>query len=210
MVIVSSAEVAGRDHPRPSRAARSRLRAVKPSSLAANAELLDQRAVARLVLALDVVEERAALGDHLQEATPGMVVLGVGLEVLGQVVDAFGQDCDLDLGRPGVAGLMPMFLDERGLALRRDRHRASFLVGVRRRPARGPSASESGRAGMSSSAVARNASRREIPARDEASIHESRRKTSGMWRQTNLGHSADYLTPNEDLEVDSESKVFGG
>jgi hypothetical protein len=46
---------------------------------------------------------------------------------------------------------------------------------------------------MSSSAVARNASRREIPARDEASIHESRRKTSGMWRRTNLGHSADYL-----------------
>src|SRR5215218_3067510 len=80
---------------------------------------------------------------------------------------------------------------------------------ARRRPARGPSASESGRAGMSSSAVARNASRREIPARDEASIHESRRKTSGMWRQTNLGHSADYLTSNEDLEVDSESKVFG-
>src|SRR3954470_12309651 len=38
---------------------------------------------------------------------------------------------------------------------------------ARRRPARGPSASESGRAGMSSSAVARNASRREIPARDE-------------------------------------------
>src|SRR5215204_1500571 len=181
MVIVSSAEVAGRDHPRPSQTARSRAPGGKANrALAADAELLDQRAVARLVLALDVVEERAALGDHLQEATPGMVVLGVGLEVLGQVVDAFGQDCDLDLGRPGVAGLMPMFLDERGLALRRDRHRASFLVGVRRRPARGPSASESGRAGMSSSAVARNASPG-IPARDEASIHESRRKTSGMW-----------------------------
>ena len=93
------------------RAARSRApggRAIE--RLAADAELLDQRAVARLVLALDVVEERAALGDHLQEATPGMVVLGVGLEVLGQVVDAFGQDCDLDLGRPGVAGLCPCSL----------------------------------------------------------------------------------------------------
>src|SRR5215213_8714340 len=142
MVIVSSAEVAGRDHPRPSQTARSRAPGGKANrALAADAELLDQRAVARLVLALDVVEERAALGDHLQEATPGMVVLGVGLEVLGQVVDAFGQDCDLDLGRPGVAGLMPMFLDERGLALRRDRHRASFLVGAKEagpgcRPAR--------------------------------------------------------------------------
>src|SRR5215212_5292847 len=42
-----------------------------------------------------------------------------------------------------------------------------FRLACRGRPTRGPSASESGRAGMSSSAVARNASRREIPARDE-------------------------------------------
>src|SRR5215207_9158217 len=141
----SSAAITGR--PKPGSGRQS------DRALAADAELLDQRAVARLVLALDVVEERAALRDHLQEATPGMVVLGVGLEVLGQVVDAFGQDCDLDLGRPGVAGLMPMFLDERGLALRRDRHRASFPVGVSKEAGPRAVASGSGRAGMSSSAV---------------------------------------------------------
>ena len=32
-----------------------------------------------------------------------MVVLRVGLEMLGQVVDALGEDRDLDFGRTGVA-----------------------------------------------------------------------------------------------------------
>src|SRR3954470_15210852 len=49
------------------------------NALAADAEPLDQRTVARLVLFLQVIEERTALGDHLQEATTGMVVLRVGL-----------------------------------------------------------------------------------------------------------------------------------
>ena len=44
-----------------------------------------------------------------------MVVLGVGLEVLGQVVDALGQDRDLHLGGAGIAGFLRIFLDERVL-----------------------------------------------------------------------------------------------
>src|SRR5262245_24618421 len=54
-------------------------------TLAADAEALDQRLVARLVLALDIVEQAAALADHLQQATAGVVVRLVGLKVLGQV-----------------------------------------------------------------------------------------------------------------------------
>src|SRR5688500_9957452 len=68
-------------------------------SLAANAEALDQLAVARLVLALDIVEQAAALADHLQKAAAGVVVRLVGLEVLRQVGDALGQDRDLDVRR---------------------------------------------------------------------------------------------------------------
>jgi len=41
----------------------------------------------------------------------------VGLEVLGEVDDALGEDRDLDLGRTGVAGLGGIFSDERLLAL---------------------------------------------------------------------------------------------
>src|SRR5918995_1976996 len=138
MVIVSSAWFDGRtvpavrDRPGPGPGRETLV------SSAADAELLDQRAVARLVLLLHVVEKRAALGNHLQEATPGMVVLGVGLEVVGEVVDALGQDGDLDLRRAGIAGFVRMFLDERGLALGRDRHRASFLVDLEEAGAASP------------------------------------------------------------------------
>src|SRR6185312_10648076 len=53
-----------------------------------------------------------------------MIVLGVALEMLGKVVDALGQNRDLDFGRAGVALATCMFLDERLLALRGNRHRA--------------------------------------------------------------------------------------
>ena len=75
-------------------------------SLAADAEALDERAVAGLVALLEVVEQRAALRHQLQQAAAGMVVLHVGLEVLGEVGDALREDRDLDLGRAGVAGLV--------------------------------------------------------------------------------------------------------
>src|SRR3954451_18919513 len=98
------------------------------SGLAADAEFLDQRPVAALVLALEIVEERAALRHELQETATRVVILHVRLEMPGQVVDALGQDGDLPLGRAGVAGLLREFLQERGLALGRNRHRGSFLM----------------------------------------------------------------------------------
>ena len=69
----------------------------------AQAERVDQLAVAVEVLALQVIEQRAALADHLQQATPAVVVLVVVLQVLGQVRDALGQERDLNLRRTGVA-----------------------------------------------------------------------------------------------------------
>ena len=54
----------------------------------------------------------------------GLVVL-VGLEVLGQVVDAFREDRNLDLRGSGVAALGGVFLNQRLLAFRSDRHRVS-------------------------------------------------------------------------------------
>ena len=83
---------------------------------AANAEPLDQRLVARLVGTREIIEELAALGHELEQSTPGMVVLDVGLEVLGEVGDALGQDSDLDLRRTGIAGLGRIILDDFRLA----------------------------------------------------------------------------------------------
>src|ERR1700754_3861741 len=72
---------------------------------AAQAQARDQRFIALDVLALDVIEQAAAFGDHLDHAAARVIVLGMGLEVAGQVVDAFGKDRDLDFRRTGVSSL---------------------------------------------------------------------------------------------------------
>src|SRR5690606_34162520 len=71
--------------------------------LAAQAELLDQGRIAGLVLALEIVKQTAALRNHGEQATSGVVILLVVLEVLGQVLDAFGKQCNLHLRRTGIA-----------------------------------------------------------------------------------------------------------
>ena len=60
------------------------------SELLAEAELRDQVRVTLRVLATEIIEERAALVDHHEQAAARMVVLRVALEVLGQVDDALG------------------------------------------------------------------------------------------------------------------------
>ena len=72
------------------------------SSLLANAELPDELRVPVGVLALQVVEQPAPLADQLQQAAPRMVILDVGLEVFGQVADAFAEKGDLDFRGAGV------------------------------------------------------------------------------------------------------------
>src|SRR5262245_58698752 len=101
--------------------------------LAADAEALDQRLVASLVDTLDVIEKAAAGLNHLEQAAAGMVILAVALEVLGEVGDALGEDCNLHFRRTGIPGLGGIFGDERGLALSSNRHRAILSNrGVRR------------------------------------------------------------------------------
>src|SRR5690606_40048747 len=63
----------------------------------------DEGPVPRRVLATQVVEETRALADHQQQAAPAVVVVLVGSKVLGEVVDALGEQGDLDLRGCGVA-----------------------------------------------------------------------------------------------------------
>src|SRR3954452_21949000 len=63
------------------------LRSESGTSLLAEPERVDQVPVAVEVLPLQVVEKSAALTDDLQQAPTRVVILLVGLEVLGQVVD---------------------------------------------------------------------------------------------------------------------------
>ena len=57
-----------------------------------------------------------------------MVVLGVALEVGGQVVDAFGEDRDLDFRRTSVALALRMLLNQRFLALRGNLNRFTTII----------------------------------------------------------------------------------
>src|SRR5436309_1285367 len=56
-------------------------------------ELVDQRQIARVVLALEVIKQAAALRDESKQTTAGKVILLVVLEVLRQVLDALGKGC---------------------------------------------------------------------------------------------------------------------
>jgi hypothetical protein len=48
-----------------------------------------------------------------------VVVLLVLVEVLGEVLDACGEQCDLDLGAAGVVGAAPVLFDDVGACLLR-------------------------------------------------------------------------------------------
>ena len=84
-------------------------------ALPPDAKPLDEGLVAGLFLALEVVEQLAALGDHHQQATARMVVFLVRLEVLGERGDAAGEDGHLNFWRTGVAFLGGIFLHQTGL-----------------------------------------------------------------------------------------------
>src|SRR5579871_3142760 len=101
---------------------RSFSRAAVPIRLGANsaaqAQARNQRFVALDVLRLHIVEQAATLRHHLDHAAAGMIVLGVGLEVLGEVGDALRQDRDLHLRRTGVIVAGRVLGDQLFLAFR--------------------------------------------------------------------------------------------
>lgn len=82
--------------------------------LLADAEFLlcDDRAVTVDVFADQVVEEAAALTYECLERAGCGVVLVVGLEVLGEVLDAHREESDLALGAAGVAGAASVSLED--------------------------------------------------------------------------------------------------
>ena len=65
-------------------------------------QLGDDGAVPLDVHLLEVAEEVAPMSYHLQKSPAAVVILHVGSQMLGQGVDAVGQDSDLDFRRAGV------------------------------------------------------------------------------------------------------------
>ena len=83
------------------RAAR-RWAALRESGLLAQVELLQQFVVLRQVLALEIIKQLAPAARHLEQATAAVEVLAMRAQVLGQMIDAGGEQRDLDVARAGV------------------------------------------------------------------------------------------------------------
>src|SRR5918992_4118750 len=81
------------------------------SGLLAEPESLNGRAVALEILPLQVIEQAAAAADQLEQAAAAVMVLGVGLEVLGQLGDAVGEQGHLHLRGPRVGVVDTVVLD---------------------------------------------------------------------------------------------------
>src|SRR5690606_38249492 len=126
-----------RDQPGP--LAGSELAAKSP----AQAEPLDEAAVAVDVHLLQVAEESATLADEEQEPPAGVVVVLVGLEVLGEVLDALRQHRDLDLGGTGVALVRGVLGHDGLLRSSIERHDSPWFLVARRAGASPPGLSGS-------------------------------------------------------------------
>ena len=93
----------------------------------ADVQLRNDGTIALDVLLGQVVEQAAALTDHLVHAKTAVVVIGMTLQMLGELKDALGKNGDLDFGRTGVVLVGGVLADDFGLFLFGDHGGVSFL-----------------------------------------------------------------------------------
>ena len=79
--------------------------------LLAQSQLFDESAVTLNIFALEVVQQVAALADELEQATAGVEVLLVFLEVPGEAFNAGGKQSYLDFRGTGVAFMLGVSFD---------------------------------------------------------------------------------------------------
>jgi hypothetical protein len=67
--------------------------------LLSDTKLCNTGSVALDVLSHQIIKQFSALTDHLEKPAAGVIVLGVCLEMLGELRDALGENGNLHLGR---------------------------------------------------------------------------------------------------------------
>ncbi len=83
--------------------------------LATQTQATDEGAVTTGVLTLQVVQQLAALVNHADQTTTGVVVFAVGLEVVLQLVDVGGQQGNLHFRATGIAFSLLVVVNDLGL-----------------------------------------------------------------------------------------------
>ena len=71
---------------------------------------------------MQVLQEPPPAADQLQQPAPGVVVLRVRAQVLGELVDTPCQESDLHLGRAGVSLIATMLADDLLFCFPGERH----------------------------------------------------------------------------------------
>jgi hypothetical protein len=80
--------------------------------LLTEAELLDERPVAFVIFPSEVLEQAGAFAHHHHQASPTREIVLVILHVLRDLLDFFGQECDLHLGGAGVGVASAVITDD--------------------------------------------------------------------------------------------------
>jgi hypothetical protein len=80
--------------------------------LSTQAKRLYDGAVSLDVIFLDVVEQASAPPNQHEQPSAGMVVLFVDLQMLGQILNAMGEQSNLDFGAAGVGIMQFIFFDQ--------------------------------------------------------------------------------------------------
>ena len=83
-------------------------------ALFAKVQLLQQLVILWQIVPLQIIEELATARGHLEKPTARVKVLPVRAQMLGQVIDSSGEQCDLDLGRAGILVVSLIFVDDFG------------------------------------------------------------------------------------------------
>ena len=95
--------------------------------LAADAELLNQPFIAVKILRVQIIEQPATLADQTQKSAARMMILGVALEMIGELLDARREQSDLHFGRTTVVRCRSVSLDYFPFAGGLERHQVLLL-----------------------------------------------------------------------------------
>ena len=102
-------------------------------ALAAESELSDQRLIALLRGASEVVQQSASLAYQLEQTAPGMVIFLMGPKVILEAVDPFGQERHLDFRGSGVLLMRSVLVNQLLLAFGANHARTLSRSGLRSR-----------------------------------------------------------------------------
>jgi hypothetical protein len=79
--------------------------------LATQLQLVDQLAIPGAINRPQIIQESPATADKLKKALARPIVLAMQLEMSGELIDAFGNERDLNRRTPGIGGMLLELLD---------------------------------------------------------------------------------------------------